>query len=417
MTTLVFSYATQESFYQHIEKLNDRDAFSLCIQALDEVPSTYRDYRWAYTLARALQNYAILGDRQEGCAHKNAQDALLRAKSLLESVKEQGKEKAEWNMRMAYAYQYLDGQKEKALPYAKRWARLDPEDRDAFAVIEDCTPAEKEDNAEETARTGNQKGAFLAFCLLSKGQWDKKQFARDLEKEWGITIQEPEEDDNTIVFDVGNMMAAVSLMAYPIPDGEAEELAKNNYMWPQACAVAQEHCAHLLVTVLGKEENLIDRGLLFTKLVATCCQQQYVTGVCTSGVVFEPRFYRTAATMIHDDLLPIYNWIWFGLYRTRKGLSAYTYGMDIFGKSEMEVLDTDTDPETLQGFLSSLVVYVLSEDVTLQDGETIGFSQTDKHTITKSPGVALPEQRTLKVSFQAQVLDRCVQRSDTNTRA
>ena len=32
------------------------------------------------------------------------------------SVREEGQDKAEWNMRMAYAYQYLHGQEEKAIP-------------------------------------------------------------------------------------------------------------------------------------------------------------------------------------------------------------------------------------------------------------------------------------------------------------
>ena len=41
---------------------------------------------------------------------------------MLESVQEEGQDKAQWNMRMAYAYQYLYGQEEKAIPYAQRWA-------------------------------------------------------------------------------------------------------------------------------------------------------------------------------------------------------------------------------------------------------------------------------------------------------
>ena len=32
-------------------------------------------------------------------------------------------------MRMAYGYQYLNGQEEQAIPYAQRWAELDPETR------------------------------------------------------------------------------------------------------------------------------------------------------------------------------------------------------------------------------------------------------------------------------------------------
>ena len=51
--------------------------------------------------------------------------------------------------------------------------------------------------------------------------------------------------------------------------------------------------------------------------------------------------------------------------------------------------------------MASLASYVLACDVTLQDGETIGFSADDKHTITRSPGVSLPEeQMTLKISYE-----------------
>ena len=105
--------------------------------------------------------------------------------------------------------------------------------------------------------------------------------------------------------------------------------------------------------------------------------------------------------MLKEDELPIFNWVWFGLYRSEGGLNGYTYGMDVFGKEEMEVLNTDAEPEELRDFLASLASYVLACDVTLQDGETIGFSADDKHTITRSPGVSLPEeQMTLKIGYE-----------------
>ena len=71
------------------------------------------------------------------------------------------------------------------------------------------------------------------------------------------------------------MLAAVSLNNYPIPGGEAEGNAENNYMWEDAVKVAKKHRAHLMVAVLGKEENLLEKGKLFTKVVAACCRQEY----------------------------------------------------------------------------------------------------------------------------------------------
>ena len=237
--------------------------------------------------------------------------------------------------------------------------------------------AEAEDESDHT-------GVFTGFVLLSKAEWDKKQFIRDMQEKWDIPVDEydasGEKADDALVFEVGDMLAAVSLAAYPIPGGEAEGNAENNYMWEDAVKVAKEHRAHLMVAVLGKEEDLLEKGKLFTKVVAACCRQEYATGIYTSGVVFEPRFYEGFADMMQEDELPIFNWIWFGLWRDEHGMNGYTYGMASFGKDEMEVLGTDAEPGDLRDFLASLASYVLENDVELHDGETIGFAEDDKHT-------------------------------------
>ena len=603
MDYIPYTQQNAEAFFAQLEQWNDEDEYTRCIQALNAIPEDWRNYRTAYALARALENYAIIGDHDEGTLKSKGDKALLRAIEVLESVREEGQDKAEWNMRMAYGYQYLYGQEAKAIPYAQRWAELDPEDEDAPAVIRECkaeirkrqrsrkkkakfvpgdTPFEgfdltnfwddnwyalkeyvsdppsdeliasveeelgyklpaayiwlmKQHNGgipvntcypcdeptcwsdDHVAITGifgigrekscslcgelgsqfmiaeweypaigvaicdcpsaghdmifldyracgpqgepavvhvdqendykithladsfeefirgleheslydpdedaegleddadeeetDHKGSFAGSVLLSKAEWDKEQLIRDLREEWGIVDEEPDEgdedvenSDDAVVMRVGNMMLIVTLFHGHIPDNEAEINAENNYMWPEAVEVAKAHKAHIMVAVLGEEEKLLERGKLFTKAMAVCCKQKYATGVYTSGVVFEPRFYEGLADMLKKDELPIFNWVWFGLYRSEGGLNGYTYGMDVFGKEEMEVLNTDAEPEELRDFLASLASYVLACDVTLQDGETIGFSADDKHTITRSPGVSLPEeQMTLKIGYE-----------------
>lgn len=118
-------------------------------------------------------------------------------------------------------------------------------------------------------------------------------------------------------------MVAVSLMPAPVPDHEAEANAENNYMWPEAVEEARAHQGRLMVTVLGKDAGLFERGKLFVKVMACCCKQKYASGVYTSGTVFEPRFYQGFAEIMKEDEPPIFNWIWFGLYRTERGVCSY----------------------------------------------------------------------------------------------
>lgn len=246
-------------------------------------------------------------------------------------------------------------------------------------------------------------GPFLGFALLSKARWDKAQLVRDLKGLWDITVPEPdpdeEERDDALVFNLGERLVALSLMPFPIPDHKAEKNAENNWMWPEAVEVAKKHAAHVMVAVCGGDDDPIERGKLFVKLMDACSRQRDVTGIYTSGVVFDPDFYRKAAEAMNDDALPVHAWIWFGLYAEDGGLRAYTYGMESFGRREIEVLDADgVDPRELWGFISSMASYVLECGQTLEDGQTIGFSEDDKHAITLSEGAALPGM-TLKIAY------------------
>ena len=110
-------------------------------------------------------------------------------------------------------------------------------------------------------------GSFVGFVLMAEAKWDKERLINDLKEEWEIEAVEDNDDkrEDSLVFDVGNVIAAVSLMPSPIPDGEAEANAANNYMWPEAVDAAKAHKAHIMVAIIGKEENLLERGKLFTK--------------------------------------------------------------------------------------------------------------------------------------------------------
>ena len=172
-------------------------------------------------MARALENYAIIGDHDEGTPNYKGDKALRRAIEVLESVREEGQDKAEWNMRMPTAISISMGEEEQAIPYAQRWAELDPEDKDAPAVIQECqkeiakrAEAEAEDESDHT-------GVFTGFVLLSKGEWDKEQFIRDMKEKWDIAVDEydasEEKDDDALVFEVGDMVAPSAWRPIPSP--------------------------------------------------------------------------------------------------------------------------------------------------------------------------------------------------------
>ena len=102
MDYIPYTPQNAEAFFTQLEQWNDEDEYTRCIQALNAIPKDWRNYRTAYALARALENYAIIGDHDEGTPNYKGDKALLRAIEVLESVREEGQDQAEWTMRMAY---------------------------------------------------------------------------------------------------------------------------------------------------------------------------------------------------------------------------------------------------------------------------------------------------------------------------
>ena len=183
MDYIPYTQQNAESFFQQLEQWNDEDEYTRCIQALNAIPENWRNYRTAYALARALENYAIIGDHDEGTLKSKGDKALLRAIEVLESVREEGQDKAEWNMRMAYGYQYLYGQEEKAIPYAERWAELDPEDENAPAVIRECKAEirKRQRSRKKKAKFVPGDTPFEGFDLTNfwDDNWYEEDFAKD----------------------------------------------------------------------------------------------------------------------------------------------------------------------------------------------------------------------------------------------
>jgi hypothetical protein len=187
-------------------------------------------------------------------------------------------------------------------------------------------------------------------------------------------------------------------MPDPIPYEEAEQSAATNYLWPDAVTVTKSHTAHLVVFVLQQEQPALEAGKLLVKVCDACLAQENAIGVYTRGTVIEPSFYRKVAAIMHEGELPIVNLIFIGLYRTENGCGGFTFGMNAFGKNEIEVLDSEQSLDKLRNFLIDIANYCLEYDETLQDGETIGFSETQKLKITLSPGFQL-DGETLKIAF------------------
>lgn len=115
-------------------------------------------------------------------------------------------------------------------------------------------------------------------------------------------------------------------------------------------------------------------------------------------LVLKKEFYLENVKMMNEDDLPLYNWIYFGLRKENEKQSVYTYGLEDFGKKDMEIINSDYSIQELHEMMFNLTHYVIAYDVTFKAGETIGISFEQKLKISESKGKWF-DRTTLKIEY------------------
>ena len=156
---------------EQIEKWNDADEFSRCIEAIEAIPEQERGYLMTVKLSRAYSNLAVLGNHGvHGTDGEVDGDLIRHAIDLLESVRTQGENDPYWNSRMGYSC--LMAYSSAATAY---FAMEDPEvgleSRTTLMEGEDGIPfAENTDLRGEILLYPGVFGEESFFCRLPGGE-------------------------------------------------------------------------------------------------------------------------------------------------------------------------------------------------------------------------------------------------------
>ena len=240
---------------------------------------------------------------------------------------------------------------------------------------------------------------MLGFVLLKDANLDWPRFRKAMTDEWHLDVSDDEVKEGSVVYRINDMLVACSLMPNPVPDNEAENNARNSVMWKDAAKEVAEHKAHCMIAVVSKNGTPVEQAELFAKVAASMLSLKNTIGIYKFPTVYQSEFYlKTAEVMKHGEFpTPIV--VHVGMYLTGDGkMNAYTTGMQFFGKDEFEVVGTLAQPGYLYSFMLSVAEYLITEDATLNPGETIGFTEEQKLPLTKSAGAALPVE-TIKIGL------------------
>jgi hypothetical protein len=245
------------------------------------------------------------------------------------------------------------------------------------------------------AYSNNDVRTLTGDVLLFTPTFDWDLFRMQLLQDWNIEVLEEAVEDS-LVFKIGDVTVACSLMK-EFKEGSVEA-ADRSQEWAEAAEVVKRHTAYIEVGILDCT-NPLQRNVLFTMVSSSMLKAENAVGLYRYPVVYRAGNYTENAEALKNDQFPILNWVYIGIYKKENGnFGGYTYGLEDFGKEEIEIPETQNGAYALYQFLYQLCSYVISNNDTLEDGQTIGTSEKNAHTITRSAGVVL-EGTTVKIDF------------------
>lgn len=242
---------------------------------------------------------------------------------------------------------------------------------------------------------------ILGMVLLKENNTlNVENTINELRTKWNLSISTSEADNQTAIIEVGKYRVAIANIPAPIPGDEVEVAAQYNYMWDNAVEETTKHKGHIIVTIMNSGIDPIEENLLFSKIVSSVMNNSESIGIYIGSrtLVLNKEFFNINNQEINNKGLPIYNWLYFGLRQENEKYSIYTYGLEEFGKREMEILNSNKPVEQLQEMMYNVTHYVLAYDVTLKSGETIGISAEQKLKISESAGKYV-QGKTLKIQY------------------
>lgn len=267
--------------------------------------------------------------------------------------------------------------------------------------------AQKKDNRESRA------AHYLAFALNRERKFDANEFQNRLEADWNVSLEERKRN-------AGNNKKTENIHYYtsdsgvdlflqyvdsPIPGNEVVDNAMNNYLWPQGPVVVASHTSHVIIRVTGGN-NMIERANFYSMVVSTLCKNPNCIGLYTNGVVYEPKMVVDACEILKKKELPILILAWVGERREGEsesswtdGNSVWTNGMGHFGMDEMEIVGSHIKPMDLQKIMFLMIDYCIKRNISFQDGEEIGLSQSVHIKVSRTKGFNINQNKeTLKIT-------------------
>jgi hypothetical protein len=244
--------------------------------------------------------------------------------------------------------------------------------------------------------------SLLAMVVLNKPSMPSPQALFNMLPKNAVDANSLHIKNDAFVFGFGENNAAIALMPTPIPWSNLEGPCATAWWWPKASEKMKNHTSHILITLLGKESDLVKQNIMLTQLTAAVASLTDAAGIYWGAgtLVHAPNvFIEQSRELIPGDL-PLHLWIDFRVEANDDGsYRLFTTGMKAFDKMEIEIPHSQREPKEVFDFAYAIADYIITRNPKIDDGHTIGRSETEKVKAVYSPSMWDSKVTVLRLDF------------------
>ncbi|MBK9336960.1 MAG: DUF4261 domain-containing protein [Lewinellaceae bacterium] len=267
-----------------------------------------------------------------------------------------------------------------------------------FIALIACTPSSIA--AQKTPASDNK--AVSGMVLLNdQTPVDFNAIAESVKKDWGIRLDSFSQSGKNLVLYTTSATIRLTNMDYPASIVEIKSAAEGAWMWQAAREEAPLHQSQVIVTVVGAGNRPVQLYKLYTSVVAAVLDNTRACGVYLPGqyLLHSKDFFLQSARSLDQNVLPIYCWIYFGMFQKDGMTCAYTYGLTEFGMPDLEIVQSRHTLQEAHAVLYDIARDALQNNAKLQDGSVIETLEGEKFTLKLSKSLYLEGQQTLQVGY------------------
>jgi len=207
------------------------------------------------------------------------------------------------------------------------------------------------------------------------------------------SIEDVDTKDGAMTAEIPGGRLGVVHVPAQIPRDDLEGPLALAWHWPGAQEAIEGHESHAVCFASSSVLPLIAVRLFHSRFVAGLAATAGASGVYVGSalLVREPTEFISEVQQANAESLPLLCWVGFNPVGDGEERSGYTTGMKDFGLLELEIRHAQLGWSELMDFLVNIAHYEITSGIQIGDGETLGFSETDRRQVQHVSSEFIPD--------------------------